>query len=270
MHEVTDHSVVKLIAVNQTPVLFKLSESENYLTFQILNEAHVEEEDIRQYVFSWLDLDRDIAPFYQLLKQEKDLAFMEKEYFGLRLIAIPDLFEALCWSVIGQQINLTFAYKCKRALVEKYACREHYSGKDYFIFPSPEVLANLEVADLRALQFSRQKASYIIGIARLFVEKPCYAGEVLAMESESEIFKRLEQIKGVGVWTANYVMMKSLKCPNALTYGDAGLFQALHALKGFSKKPSVKEVNRFFEPFSGWKAYLVQYLWRSLSSMPKE
>jgi len=268
LYEVRENSAIKLIRLGGEIALFEVKEADDFLTINILNKSNPNEATLKAYVSEWFDTTPDLAPFYELLAKEKDLAYMVKEYYGLRLIGIPDLFESLCWSIIGQQINLTFAYKCKRALVEKYSYKETYQGKDYYLFPEPEVLANVTVEELRLLQFSRQKSEYIIGIAKLFAENKISKANILALKEEQAIETALIKIRGVGAWTANYAMMKCLKCPNALTYGDVGLYNALHAIKGFPKRPTKELLDDFFAPFEGWKAYLVLYLWRSLA-VPK-
>ncbi len=268
LYKVTDDGVRKLIQLSEEIVLFEVKEVGNYLTVEVLNNTTPNEVALANYVVEWFDLKTDLTDFYRLLQKEPDLAYMVKEYHGLRLIGINELFESLCWSIIGQQINLTFAYKCKRALVEKYSYNEDYEGIRYYLFPKAEILAKLTVAELRTIQFSRQKSEYIIGIAQLFAENRISKEAVLALKEEKRIAKELIKIRGVGEWTANYAMMKCLKCPNALTYGDVGLYNALHAIKDFPKRPSRELLDNFFAPFEGWKAYLVLYLWRSLA-VPK-
>lgn len=268
LYEVTENSAIKLIQLGGEIVLFEVKELGDALTIDILNNSNPDEAALKYYVSEWFDTEPNLTPFYKLLAKEKDLAYMVKEYHGLRLIGIPDLFESLCWSIIGQQINLTFAYKCKRALVEKYSYKETYQGKDYYLFPEPAILANVTVEELRTIQFSRQKSEYIIGIAKLFADNKISKANILALKEEQAIEKELIKIRGVGAWTANYAMMKCLKCPNALTYGDVGLYNALHAIKGFPKRPTKEQLDDFFAPFEGWKAYLVLYLWRSLA-VPK-
>lgn len=265
LYEITEDSAIKLIQIDEVITLFEVKEEDNYLVINILNGTSPNEEKLIAYVEEWFDTKSNLAPFYKLLKKEKDLAYMVEEYYGLRLIGIPDLFESLCWSIIGQQINLAFAYKTKRALVEKYSHKERYKGKDYYLFPAPETLAELTPSVLREIQFSRQKSEYIIGIAKLFAEHKISKKEILALKTEDKIAKELIKIRGVGVWTANYAMMKCLKCPNAVTYGDVGLYNALHAIKGFPKRPSRELLDDFFAPFDGYKAYLNLYLWRSLA-----
>lgn len=62
-------------------------------------------------------------------------------------MGIPDLFEAIAWGILGQQINLTYAYTLKRRLVEKFGTSVEYEGKRFWLFPTPDVIANLTVED---------------------------------------------------------------------------------------------------------------------------
>ena len=80
------------------------------------------------------------------------------------------MFETICWAIIGQQINLKFAYTLKKRLVEGYGEKMEYDNEEYFLFPTPKVISKLEVEDLKPLQFTTRKAEYIIGIAKLFNE----------------------------------------------------------------------------------------------------
>lgn len=223
-------------------------------------------EQAEAFIVEWFDLDRELQPFYQLLSEHSLLPFMSREFFGLRLMGIPDLFEALCWCIIGQQINLAFAHRLKRKLVENYGTSINYYSRPYYFFPEPELLAGLNVRDLKALQFSRQKAEYVIGIAKEFAEGSLSKASLRNRVNRSQMLKRLIEIRGVGEWTANYVLMKSLKRMDCIPYGDSGLNNALSSILGLDKKPTRTEVETFFEPFAGWESYLVIYLWRTLSS----
>jgi DNA-3-methyladenine glycosylase II len=215
----------------------------------------------------WLDLDRDIAPFYHLLRKNKVLSYMAADFSGLRLISIHDLYEALCWSIIGQQINLTFAYTLKRRLVEHYgqSIVVERAGTLY-VFPRPEVLQYVTVADLRALQFSERKAEYVLLVSKLFAEGSISKQHVLQCGSYEEQVALLTAIRGIGVWTANYVLMKSLKQLQAITYGDVGLLNALLSHELIKDKKDTAGIDRLFKKFKGWESYLVFYLWRSLAA----
>jgi DNA-3-methyladenine glycosylase II len=243
--------------------ILEITEGDNCLKINVLT-GNNSVKQIVEFVKDWFDYDRDMSPFYELLENDSELKYMASEYKGLRLLAIPDLFEALCWSIIGQQINLTFAYKLKRRFTEDYGTKLTYENSDYYLFPKPETVANIKVEDLLPLQFSNRKAEYLIEIAKQFVSGNI-SKEILSAQTTAEAIRLLVSVRGIGEWTANYALMKSLKRLECVTYGDVGLYNALHNLKGFQKRPSRKELNLFFDNFKGWEAYTVFYLWRSLA-----
>lgn len=263
MHKVSKQGVRKLLEIENEPVLIEISENEAGLKVEVLF-GKGPEEPIVQFVEEWLDMSRNIEPFYELLKKDKELAYMTTDFYGLRMIAIPDLFEALCWSIIGQQINLPFAYKLKRRLTETYGKMLTYEGAEYYLFPKPEDLLRIAAEDLLPMQFSGKKAEYIIEIAGKFANGQV-SKEILQNLSTQEAIAHLVKIRGIGEWTANYAMMKSLKRLECITYGDVGLYNALAQQKGFPKRPSKEELNIFFAGFKNWEAYTVFYLWRTLA-----
>lgn len=263
LHEVRENSVLKLLSVNEKPTLIEIKQLEENLQIEVIL-GEIDEEKICHFVKEWFDLERDLMPFYQLLKQDEDLKYMVSDYHGLRLLGIPDLFEALCWSIIGQQINLSFAYKLKRRLTETYGETQTYQNTDFYLFPKAEIIASLTVEELKNMQFSTRKAEYLIEIARHF-SNGFLSKTMLESLSTEEAIKKLVSIRGIGEWTANYALMKSLKRLECVTYGDVGLYNALNSLKNFPKKPLRKDLNTFFEGFKDWEAYTVFYLWRSLA-----
>ncbi|MFO7176761.1 DNA-3-methyladenine glycosylase, partial [Enterococcus faecium] len=84
------------------------------------------------------------------------LAPLIEAHRGLRMIGFPDLFEALVWAIIGQQITLSFAYTIKRRFVERYGDQRVVEESTYWMFPRAERIALLEPEELRELQFSRR------------------------------------------------------------------------------------------------------------------
>ena len=263
LHEVGQNLVRKLLSFEGIPTLIEIHEESNYLVINVLSGKNSENEII-EFVKEWFDIDRDLTDFYHLLSQDTELAYMNLDYKGLRLLGIPDLFEALCWSIIGQQINLTFAYKLKRKITEAFGTKLTYKNSNYYLFPSPEIVANLQVSDLMPMQFSTRKAEYLIEIAKQFVSQNISKFK-LEQVTTPEAIKALVSIRGIGEWTANYALMKSLKRLECVTYGDVGLYNALFALKAFPKRPSREQLDLFFEKFKNWEAYTVFYLWRSLA-----
>lgn len=221
-------------------------------------------DSVKVLVSDWFDLNRDIAPFYKLLAKHSVLGHFVKVYFGSRLVGIPSLYEAICWAIIGQQINLTFAHQVKRSLVEEYGGQKKFGARVYYNFPTPEKLAIASREKLRDLKFSRQKIEYLILISRIFAEGGMSKAILSACDSKEERMTKLTDIKGIGVWTANYVLMKSMGEMSCITYGDAGLNKAVNRFFGTGSKPDKGQIDEIFKDFTGWESYLNFYLWRSL------
>lgn len=268
LHVVSDNEVRKALLINNQPVLISVKEQNGCLQVSILKGAATAtvKQQVQQYVMHWFDIERDMTPFYALLQKDKKLAYMAEAYKGLRLLSIEDLFEAICWAITGQQINLSFAYKCKRRLVEHYGTAIEYDNQVYHLFPSYEVLAQADKALLKQMQFSEQKANYIIGIANDFTSGLLGKQMIQALPALEERKKTLISRKGIGVWTANYALMKSLKEHSCIPYGDAGLLKAMVEHGIIEERTQTDKIERFFKKFKGWESYVVFYLWRSLSS----
>jgi len=265
LHEIRDGKLRKLLCLSGQQVLLEISETAKYIVAEVLAGSSPDPQEVEAYIRNWFDLDRDLQAFDVLLRQDADFQFMSDRYRGLRLVGIPDLFEALCWAVIGQQINLTFAYKLKRRLVETCGASLVYAGKRYYAFPEPHAVRLLDPEDLKVFQFSAKKAEYLVGIAALFQKGDLSAGQLEKLPDHAQRLQTLVAVRGIGEWTAEYALMKSFKAMRSIPYGDAGLNNALFRLKDIPKKENRAAVTAVFEPFAGWEAYLVFYLWRFLS-----
>jgi DNA-3-methyladenine glycosylase II len=222
-----------------------------------------EKEEVAAYVTEIFDLSRDLGAFYHHMENDAVMGALVKSYFGLRMIGVPDLFEALCWSIIGQQINLTFAYKLKRRLVESKGEKMVYMDQTHYLFPAPETVATMSPDDFGPWQYTASKARYIIGIAKELSSGNLNKQDLEQM-SDNQILNRLISLLGIGPWSANYVMMKCLKMGSAFPLADVGLQNAIKMQMGLAQKPTrtmLEDLGRSWHP---WEAYATFYLWHSL------
>lgn len=268
LFQIRDASVTKAIFIENKPVLFRVSEQEEQLHVNIIqgDPSPRGRLILKDYVMDWFDMHTDLDPFYGLLQKHRKLAYMSTDYKGLRLINITDLFEALCWSIIGQQINLTFAYKLKRRLVETYGTALEAGGEKHYLFPAPAMLAQLSTSDLRPLQFSESKARYVIGIAGAFASGQLSKEMLTSLPGFEKKQQALTAFKGIGIWTANYVLMKTMRESSAIPFGDVGLLKALENHNIIKERDEEEKIHALFRRYKGWESYLVFYLWRSLAS----
>lgn len=196
-----------------------------------------------------------------------------ERYLGLRPLAIPDPFEALVWAILGQQINVAFAAKLKRVLLERYGRVVASSGPAggvasaggtlLRLFPRPEVLADVTPEELRPLQFSRQKALYVRELARALVAGDLNL-EALRAQPDDAVLAELTRIKGIGRWTAEYLLLRGFGRADAIPAGDMGLRAIVGRLYGYGRNASEGEVRTLAEAWAPWRGYVAMYLWFAL------
>ncbi len=265
LHRIEEESVVKAIYVDDQIVVFRIRHRENTLQIEFLTKkvSTSIKKMVSDYVCEWFDLETDLKPFYTMARKDDLLKDLVKKYYGYRIVGQPDLFESIIWAVLGQQINLQFAYTLKQRFVEQFGGSVEVQNQKHFLFPSPEVVAQITTDQLLPLQFSRQKAAYTIGIAQVFAAGKL-SKERLAGLSLKEANEELIKIKGIGNWTANYTLMKTFRHPDAFPLEDAGVHNAIKNLMNLESKPSLERVRKIYKKYKGWEAYATLYLWKSL------
>jgi DNA-3-methyladenine glycosylase II len=254
------------MSVNDELILFNISGAENtHLQIEVINTkpSSAQKTFLENYIHEWFDLKTDLTPFYKLARKDELLRPLAKKFYGYRIIGQPDLFESLVWAVIGQQINLPFAYTLKQRFVETFGEKMKWNGTTYYLFPSPSRVATLTDDNLLPLQFSRQKSKYVVLIAKAFMDG-VVSKEMLKGIPIHEAKEMLMKIKGVGNWTANYALMKTFRYPDAFPLEDAGLHNAIKNQLGLKAKPGLERVKKIFKAYKGWEAYATLYLWKSL------
>ena len=266
LHRYAEKSVRKLLRIDGNDVLFELTASRDHsLKVNILNGpiSRSQKNELVTYIKEWFDLDTDLKPFYAMASKDRLLGSLITKYYGYRIVGQPDLFESLVWAVLGQQINVQFAYTLKQRFVEKFGSKLIFENEEYFMFPTPETVGLLSDEHLLPLQFSRQKSKYTILIAEAFASKQI-SKEKLTGLPLLQAKELLMTIKGVGNWTANYALMKTFRYPDAFPLEDAGIHNAIKNLKKMDRKPTLEEVRKVFKKYKGWEAYATLYLWKSL------
>lgn len=268
MYEIENDIIIKVIAIGEMQSLVQISVIDNQqMVVQFLNDSRPiekwERQEIVTYIQEWFDLDNDLTPFYEMANTDPLLQIPAQKYSGLRVIGIPDLFEALCWGVLGQQINLAFAYTLKRQFVESFGDSIEWNGKKYWIFPPYERIAQLTPTDLAAIKMTVKKSEYIIGIARLMANGDLSKEQLKKMDFK-EAEKSLIKIRGIGPWTANYVLMRCLRFQTAFPIDDVGLINSIKSLRNMNRKPTKEEILELSEPWKNWESYATFYLWRVL------
>ena len=211
-------------------------------------------------------LSSDPMPLERLVRRTKGLHRLTQGRAGLRVLLTADIYEALIWSIIGQQVNLPFAMALRSRLVGLTARRRRDKQLGGLIpHPAPEAVAKLDYADLQPHQYSRRKAEYVIDISRAIVSGELDL-EVLARSSATRVSKTLLAQRGIGPWSANYVMMRGIGFGDSLPVGDSGLMTSLKSFFGLEERPDSQETQELMKPFRPYRSLACLHLWQRLDT----
>jgi DNA-3-methyladenine glycosylase II len=213
----------------------------------------------------WWRLDQDPAELEPIAARDPVLGGLLARLRGARAPLMPSPFECLVWAILGQQITVAFAYKMKRALVERYGERLAYAGRTYWLFPEAARLAEADPDELRGLQFSRQKREYVRGLAALVAEGRIPWDELAARPAE-EAIAALAALRGVGRWTAEYVLMRGLGHADVIPAADIGLQTAIGRAYGLGRKATEREVRALAERWVPRRSHAAFAWWWSRSA----
>ncbi len=163
-----------------------------------------------------------------------------------------DRFATLVHSIVSQQVSGHAA----RAIFGRL--RDRLANQI-----TAEELANLNVDELRSLGLSRQKAGYLHDLA----EKTS-RGEVrfasFGRMDDAAVIEELTQVKGIGPWTAQMLLIFSLGRLDVLPVDDFGIRSAVRNLYGLPDLPKRHETHAIAEPWRPFASVASWYLWRSL------
>jgi DNA-3-methyladenine glycosylase II len=210
----------------------------------------------------------DVSSLEADVAEDPIFAAVAARFRGLRPVLIADPFETLVWAILGQQINVRFAATLKHRLVELYGERvqvELPSGThELLLFPKPEALTDLSHdRDLRPIQFSRQKSEYTILVAREIADGRLDL-EALRAAPPDEALDRLMQLKGIGRWTAEYMLMRGFGHPDAIPAADGGLRRIIGREYGHGRLATEAEVRELSSRWTPWRSYASFYWWFTL------
>lgn len=164
-----------------------------------------------------------------------------------------DRFQALVYSILAQQISTKAAAAVRRKFEELLAPEGMTAGH----------ISTFSLEELRTAGLSRQKASYILDLAR-HVHVGTLPLSRIARLSDDEVIELLIQVKGIGVWTAHMFLIFSLGRLDILPHGDYGVRSAIQKLYRLEDLPDRQTCHRIAEPWRPYASIASWYCWRSL------
>lgn len=159
----------------------------------------------------------------------------------------------LCYSIMSQQLSTKVADVFHKRFLALY------DGKE----PTPAKILETPFETLRGIGLSNAKANYVLNVCRFFIDERLTDARLQKMSNE-EIINYLVQIKGVGQWTVEMILMFTLGREDVFALDDLGIQQAickLYKIESEDKKFMKQEMLRVSAKWSPYRTYACRYLW---------
>jgi len=209
----------------------------------------------RQHVRSLLDgllgLRVDLRDWYRIAERDRRLRALARRFRGVKPPRFPTLFEALVNAFACQQLSLAVGLELLNRLAVVCDVRRGTHGNAAYAFPAPRDVARVSSAAYRAIGFSRQKVRALLTLAR-GLDRGVLDFQGFEGDDDERIYTRLRELRGVGRWTAEYVLLRGLGRLNVFPGDDVGAQKSLARWLGRAAPFDYAGVSRAVE---GWRPY---------------
>jgi len=213
--------------------------------------------EVLRFIFN---LNFDLKPFYGQVKSDKAMARITRRLWGLKSPTTQTVFEALVDSIVEQQISLKVANTLENRLIKKYGESLSIDDEVYYAYPTPNSLASVSVEEFRQCGLSQRKAEYIKGVSALIAEGKLDLEKFKSYDDADEIIWEMDAIRGIGVWTAELTMIRSMQKWNAFPADDLGLRRVVAHYYCGDEKITSAQARQIAEPWGEWKGIAAYYL----------
>lgn len=170
------------------------------------------------------------------------------------LVKRKKIYLHLCASIMSQQLSTKVADVIYNRFLAFYGKKE----------PSAQQILDTPFETLRSIGLSNAKAHYVQNVCRFFIEEKITDGQLYKM-SDEVVIEKLTQIKGVGRWTVEMILMFSLQHENVLPVDDLGIQQAmikLYKIEYETKKELYEKMQKHAAKWQPYRTYACVHLWR--------
>ena len=181
--------------------------------------------------------------------------------FRLELDGAETPFESLLEAIVYQQLH-------GKAAAAIFGRVKAVFGNG--AFPAPQQFLDAKDETLRSAGLSRQKIAAIRDLAAKTIDGTVPTLEAIRQMRDAEIIERLVAVRGIGVWTAEMLLIFHLGRPDVLPIHDYGILQGHALTHGLKKLPKPKQLLKFGERWRPYRTVASWYLWQAVRLKRKE
>lgn len=217
------------------------------------------EEAARAILTRTLGLGVDLAAFYRFAETDAKLGPLVRRFRGVKPPRFPTIFEALVNGIACQQITLTQGIHLLNRLTQTYGLASTSGDPAAHAFPRPHDLARLTPQDFKLLGFSGQKGRALVELASALAQGRLDL-EALADLDDDTALAQMLALRGIGRWTAEYVLLRGLGRLDRFPGDDVGARNNLCRWLGLTDPLDYAGVQRTIAKWSTYGGLLYFHL----------
>lgn len=204
----------------------------------------------------------DLSNSYKALKKDRTMAPLLKRHGPANLAdrqGPVSLFESLLRSIIYQQLSGHAAKAIHTRVLALFANQK----------PTPEAILRIRAPRLRACGLSITKITYVRDLAKKCIDGTVDEKKFPKMTSK-EIVEHLVQVKGIGEWTAQMMLIFKLHRLDILPVGDLAIRKGFEKVYALKKSPGKEEMEKLAAPWRDHASIAAWYLWAEMDTRKKK
>jgi DNA-3-methyladenine glycosylase II len=206
---------------------------------------------VRSLIDRLLGTEINLDGWYRIARQDRKLDILAERFRGVKPPRFPTVFEATVNAFACQQLSLEVGLELLNRLAAVCAERSEARTGGYAAFPAARDVLKLPGSRYRAIGFSRQKVRALLALARA-VGRDDIDLEKLAREGDDNLCAHLRELRGVGRWTAEYVLLRGFGRLHVFPGDDVGAQKGLARWLGRSSPRDYAGVGK---ALANWRPY---------------
>lgn len=261
---VSDYALTKAVMIDGQVVAFKVrsvgSVDEPELEYTLYSDKNMTTEvskRAKDLIGFYLSTDDDLRPFYKIGRDDACFAPVIRKLYALHQVRFLTPFENAAWAVMAQRNPIAVARKTKQRVIERFGGSIDVDGERHWAFPDAEALGVASQDELFGILKNEKRATYLANVVQAF--RSVDEGWLRAGNYD-EVYAWLRSIKGIGEWSAAFVLIRGLGRMERLTSVEENLMRAISRVYKADQPVSREDVERIAARYGEYAGHWAFYM----------
>ncbi len=262
---IEDEGLTKAFFVNGQVALFNIKSvgtpDNPEMRYTVWSEkvlTTAEQKEAEEEITFFLSLHDDLRPFYKLAESDPQFMPVVEKLYGYHQVKFSlSAFENACWAILSQRNPWNVALAMKARIAETFGSSITVQGQTHLAFPPPSQLTLLDADQLNEVVRNTRKTECILSAARAF---DTVDESWLRSAPYEQVESWLLEIKGIGAWSATFVMLRGLGRMERVPLDEKALLEASQRVYGRDDltHADVQRLSKHYGEYAGYWAHYVR------------